>query len=111
MVGHGLCFRPSSNSWNRGVNELNDYQNKLTNFLLEKNDHISYWQAKIWVEFLWYDIEMSLPPNKLSDLQQIRATEKVIREWINQYGMTLHEFVHEHPKYDRFVHVSKKLTH
>lgn len=91
---------------------MNDYQNKLTSLLLEKNENISYWQAKIWVEFLWNDIEMSYePPNRAFDLHRIKITEKTVRQWIEQYGMTLHEFVHNHPKYDRFVYVSKKLLH
>ncbi len=36
---------------------MNMYIEKLTNLLLEKNEMISYIQAKTWVELLWSDFE------------------------------------------------------
>ena len=36
---------------------MNDYHERLTKILLEKNEHITYEQALTWVELLWEDFE------------------------------------------------------
>ena len=36
---------------------MNEYFEKLTKILLQKNDQLSYGQARSWVESLWEDFE------------------------------------------------------
>lgn len=87
-----------------------DYQNRLTTLLLEKNEQISYWQARIWIEILWNDIEMTYP-TRTNDIYRVKTIEKSIRDWIEQYGDVLHEFVHNHPRYEHLFYINKKLLH
>ena len=35
--------------------------------------------------------------------QGIEMTEKVVKQWIQQYGENLHEFVAENPKYKDYL--------
>lgn len=88
---------------------MNDYQKRLTNLLLEKNNYISYWQARTWIKVLWHEIEATYPhPNWY---YQAKAVEKVIREWILQYGDQIHELVDKQPDLKRLFTVDKKLLH
>ena len=36
---------------------MNDYFERLTNKLLEQNEHMSYYEARTWIELLWEDFE------------------------------------------------------
>lgn len=40
---------------------MNTYIEKLTNLLLEKNEMLSYIQAKTWVELLWGILKRPMP--------------------------------------------------
>jgi hypothetical protein len=36
---------------------MNDYYERLAKLLLEKNEMLSYHQARTWVELMWEDFE------------------------------------------------------
>lgn len=81
---------------------MNDYQERLTRLLLDKNDYLSSAQARIWVELLWDDFETTYAKAG-RPYQGIEMTEKVVKQWIQQYGGNLHEFVAENPKYKDYL--------
>jgi hypothetical protein len=89
---------------------MNDYQKKLVNLLLEKNEHISYQQALTWVELLWDDFETT-SAKAGREYQGSEVTEKIVRQWIQQYGGNLHEFVATNPKYKHFLEQDDKKLH
>jgi hypothetical protein len=81
---------------------MNDYQERLTRLLLDKNDFLSSAQARIWVELLWEDFEAT-HAKAGRPYQGIETTERVVKQWIQQYGGNLHEFVAENPKYKDYL--------
>jgi hypothetical protein len=89
---------------------MNDYHERLANLLLEKNEHISHHQALTWVELLWDDFETT-SAKAGREYKGNEMTEKVVRQWIQQYGENLHEFVATNPKYKHFLDPSDKKLH
>lgn len=87
-----------------------DSQRKLVDRLLELNSSISVNQAQIWVELLWEDFE-STYAKAGRKYQGTAVTEKVVSQWIENYGEKLHEFVAENPKYKDFLKDDKKNLH
>ncbi|HWJ78506.1 MAG TPA: YfhJ family protein [Niallia sp.] len=85
-------------------------QKKLVDRLLELNAHISVGQAQVWVELLWEDFE-STYAKAGREYQGEQVTEKVVSQWIENYGGRLHEFVAENPKYKDFLADNKKKLH
>lgn len=89
---------------------MNDYQDRLTKLLLFKNDFLSTAQARVWVELLWDDFETTQAkagrPYQGSDM-----TEKVVKQWIEQYGEKLHEFAANNPKYKDYLIQDKNTLH
>jgi hypothetical protein len=81
---------------------MNDYHESLTNLLLEKNNQLAYNQARTWVELLWEDFETTYAKAGRK-YQGSEMTEKVVRQWIENYGDKLHEFVATNPKYKDFL--------
>ncbi|WP_174732865.1 YfhJ family protein [Mesobacillus harenae] len=86
---------------------MNDYHEKLASLLLEQNEHISYNQARTWVELLWEDFE-STYAKAGREFKGSEMTEKVVRQWIQQYGGQLHEFIAKNPKYKHFLEQDHK---
>lgn len=89
---------------------MNDYHERLASLLLEKNDQISYQQALTWVELLWDDFETT-SAKAGREYKGSEMTEKVVRQWIEQYGGTLHEFVAKNPKYKHYLEQDGKKLH
>lgn len=61
---------------------MNEYFERLTNYLLEKNDSLAYAQARTWVELLWEDFETTYARAGYS-YKGKEMTEKVVRQWID----------------------------
>ncbi|WP_144553032.1 YfhJ family protein [Bacillus sp. X1(2014)] len=85
---------------------MNNYHDELANLLLSKNNQLSYNQARTWVELLWEDFETTYAKAgreyKGSDM-----TERIVKQWIENYGERLHEFVATNPKYKDFLKQEK----
>lgn len=93
-----------------GVIDMNDYQERLTKLLLNKNDFLSYEQARTWIELLWDDFETTYA-RAGREYKGIEMTEKIVRHWIEQYGENLHEFVAQNPKYKDYLIQDKNKLH
>lgn len=89
---------------------MNDYQERLTKLLLDRNDFLSSAQARIWVELLWDDFETTYAKAG-KPYQGNEMTEKVVKQWIEQYGEKLHEFVAQNPKYKDYLVQDKNTLH
>lgn len=89
---------------------MNEYFERLTNELLKKNKSLAYAQARTWVELLWEDFETTYARAGHS-YKGKELTEKVVRQWIEQYGETLHEFRTDHPKYKHLLNRDDYLKH
>ena len=89
---------------------MHEAQKKLVERLLELNSFISVGQAQTWVELLWEDFEATYAKAGRK-YQGEEVTEKVVSQWIENYGEKLHEFVAENPKYKEFLTDDKKKLH
>jgi len=89
---------------------VNDYYEKLTKLLLERNDYLSYHQARTWVELLWDDFETT-QAKAGREYKGKEMTEKIVRQWIENYGEMLHEFAAINPKYKDFLAQDKRTLH
>ncbi|MFJ7746291.1 YfhJ family protein [Peribacillus sp. NPDC097295] len=81
---------------------MNDYHERLTKILLEKNDHITYEQALTWVELLWEDFETTYAKAG-HEYAGEEMTSRVVRTWIDNYGERFHEFIAKNPKYKHLL--------
>lgn len=88
---------------------MNDYHEKLTALLLDKNAHLSYAQARIWVELLWEDFETTHA--KAGAYYGSAMTQRIVKQWIVQYGEKLHEFASENMKYQPYFLKDAYLLH
>ncbi|ADU29238.1 YfhJ family protein [Evansella cellulosilytica] len=88
---------------------MNDYFERLTTQLLEQNNKISYAEARTWIELLWEDFEATYAKAGRK-YQGQEMTEKILSQWINNYGSRLHEVLIEKPKY-RELFEQKKFYH
>ncbi|WP_198520869.1 YfhJ family protein [Alteribacter populi] len=77
---------------------MNDYYERLTNRLLERNEQMSYREARTWIELLWEDFE-STYASAGREYRGKEMTEMVLLQWIKQYGSRLHDVMIENPKY------------
>ncbi|MEC1688721.1 YfhJ family protein [Bacillus mojavensis] len=89
---------------------MNTYIEKLTNLLLEKNDMISYIQAKTWVELLWSDFEATYAKAGHA-YQGEKMTEKIVTQWIENYGGQLHLFQSGREDVNNYLNQSRGLLH
>ncbi|MDP4084783.1 MAG: YfhJ family protein [Bacillota bacterium] len=89
---------------------MNDYQEKLIKYLLDKNDYLSYGEARIWVELLWDDFETTSAKAGREYLGS-EMTEQIVKQWIEQYGKGLHEFANQNPKYKEYFDQGKYTLH
>lgn len=81
---------------------MEQYFETLTNELLTKNPHLSKEKARTWVELLWEDFETTYAKAGRKYRGQA-MTEQVVRQWIQNYGDKLHEFVARNPKYKAYL--------
>lgn len=88
---------------------MKDYFERLTNRLLELNEQMSYAEARTWVELLWEDFETTYAKAGYEYKGQ-EMTEKIVNQWIDQYGSRLHEVLLEKPKYKELFE-QKKFYH
>jgi hypothetical protein len=89
---------------------MNEYSEKLTTLLLSKSEHLSYNQARTWVELLWEDFETTYAKAG-REYRGSEMTEKVVTEWIERYGDKLHEFAARNPKYKHYLEQDKNTLH
>ncbi|MCM3569435.1 YfhJ family protein [Neobacillus mesonae] len=89
---------------------MNDYHERLAKKLLEKNDHLSYYQARTWVELLWEDFETTYA-RAGEEYMGSEMTERIVKQWIENYGDKLHEFTAVNPKYKHFLEQDKYTLH
>ncbi|MDQ0256884.1 hypothetical protein J2S74_004306 [Evansella vedderi] len=87
---------------------MNDYFERLTKLLLEQNDQMSYAEARTWIELLWEDFETTYAKAG-REYKGKEMTEKVLTQWIQQYGPRLHEVLLEKPKYRELFEKKKHL--
>lgn len=78
---------------------MNDFIERLTNRLLGQNDHISYSEARTWIELLWEDFEISVNNDGSVEKHSHKKTEEMFNHWIDRYGPRLHRELLEKPKY------------
>lgn len=87
---------------------MNDIYDRLVKRLLEKNDFLSYHQAKVWIEILWEDFEVTRAKAGF-EYEGKPVTEKIVNKWIDSYGSQLHHF--KNPKYNHLLNTSNYLKH
>jgi hypothetical protein len=85
---------------------MNDYHERLTKMLLDKNNQLSYNQARTWVELLWDDFETTYAKAG-RQYKGSEMAERIVRQWIDNYGDKLHEFVATNPKYKDYFNQDK----
>ncbi|WIL38135.1 YfhJ family protein [Kurthia sp. YJT4] len=71
---------------------------ELAELLQQSNENLSEEKARTWIELLWSDFESTYAQAGYSYKGE-EMTEKMVRQWIESYGSTLHEFVARNPKY------------
>ncbi|MEH7075222.1 YfhJ family protein [Neobacillus drentensis] len=85
---------------------MNSYHDELAKLLLSKNDQLNYNQARTWVELLWEDFESTYAKAGW-EYKGSEMTERIVKQWIENYGDKLHEFVATNPKYKNFLNQDK----
>lgn len=83
---------------------------RLTTMLLDKNDRLSRARARTWVELLWEDFEVTYAKAG-HDYQGKEMTEKVVSQWIENYGSRLHEFAGRYEKYKHLLNDEHDVKH
>ncbi|MBM7553842.1 YfhJ family protein [Thalassobacillus pellis] len=71
---------------------------RLAEKLYHKNDSLTIDEARTWVELLWEDFEVTRAKAG-HDYEGKTMTERIVTQWIDNYGPRLHEFLTENPKY------------
>lgn len=82
---------------------MNDYYERLTAYLLEKNSDLSEAKARTWVELLWEDFETTYAKAGRK-YRGHEMAERIVRSLIDQHGSKLHEFAGKNPKYAHMLH-------
>ncbi|WLR51259.1 YfhJ family protein [Bacillus tianshenii] len=81
---------------------MEEIYEQLTEELLHVNRSLSYEKARTWVEILWEDFESTRAKGGWKYKGQ-EMTERIVRQWIVNYGPRLHEFVATNPKYKHLL--------
>ncbi|MDQ0273613.1 YfhJ family protein [Cytobacillus purgationiresistens] len=89
---------------------MNEYQKKLFERLLEKNDQLSVNQAQTWIELLWEDFEATYAKAG-KEYKGNEMTAKVVSQWVENHGEKLHEFIASNPKYKHLLEQNDKKLH
>lgn len=85
---------------------MNDYHERLAQLLLDKNDQLSYNQARTWVELLWDDFETTYAKAGW-EYKGSKLAERIVKHMIENYGDKLHEFAATNPKYKDLLNQEK----
>ena len=86
------------------------YHDRLARLLMEKNPVLSYDKARTWVELLWDDFETTYA--KAGEKYRGKnMTEKIVTQWIVNYGDKLHQFLATNPKYSHLLNDSDGMIH
>lgn len=81
---------------------MNDYHERLCDYLLAKNNQLTYDEALTWIELLWDDFETT-SAKAGRDYLGSEMTERIVKQWIENYGDRLHDFIATNPKYKDFL--------
>ncbi|OIK14675.1 hypothetical protein BIV60_11035 [Bacillus sp. MUM 116] len=81
---------------------MNEYQEHLTEYLMSKNNQLTYDEARTWIELLSDDFETTAAKAG-RDYLGSEMTERIVRQWIENYGDRLHDFIATNPKYKDFL--------
>ncbi|MED1467144.1 YfhJ family protein [Bacillus salipaludis] len=81
---------------------MNEYHERLIDYLLAKNNQLTYDEAQTWIELLWDDFETT-SAKAGRDYLGSEMTERIVRQWIENYGGRLHDFIATNPKYKDFL--------
>ncbi|WP_223703449.1 YfhJ family protein [Sutcliffiella deserti] len=81
---------------------MDEYFERLTDQLLEKNSSLSYEKARTWVELLWEDFEATYAKAGYS-YKGKELTERMVSDLIDRHGATLHQFLANNPKYKHLL--------
>ncbi|KEZ47513.1 YfhJ family protein [Metabacillus indicus] len=86
------------------------YHDRLARLLMERNPALSYDKARTWVELLWDDFETTYA--KAGEKYRGKnMTEKIVTQWIVNYGDKLHQFLATNPKYSHLLNDSDGMIH
>ncbi|PPA68835.1 YfhJ family protein [Jeotgalibacillus proteolyticus] len=77
---------------------MNNEKEQLAKLLQEKNSSLPYQKALTLVELLWEDFEATYAKAG-HDYKGKELTERVVRQWVQNYGERLHEVAAMNPKY------------
>lgn len=78
---------------------------------MEKNNMLTYDEARTWVELLWSDFETTYAKAGHKYKGQ-ETTERIVKEWIESYGAQLHLFHNKQSKANEHLQgQSKGLLH
>ncbi|WP_100330434.1 YfhJ family protein [Bacillus xiapuensis] len=83
---------------------------RLTKLLLDRNTSLTYARARAWVEHLWEDFEATYAKAGYK-YKGKEMTEKVVRQWIDNYGSRLHEFASRNEKYRHLLADNRDIKH
>ncbi|MDQ6596216.1 hypothetical protein E2K98_20140 [Bacillus salipaludis] len=81
---------------------MNEYHERLIDYLLAKNNQLTYDEAQTWIELLWDDFETT-SAKAGRDYLGSEMTERIVKQWIENYGNRLHDFIATNPKYKDFI--------
>uniref|UniRef100_A0A1S2M6T8 WVELL protein n=2 Tax=Anaerobacillus isosaccharinicus TaxID=1532552 RepID=A0A1S2M6T8_9BACI len=76
---------------------------RLTKMLMEKNNELNYDLARSWVEAIWEDFE-STRAKAGREYEGQAVTERFVTQFIENYGVRIHEFA---SKNEKFKHLLK----
>jgi hypothetical protein len=103
-------FETAIKSLEMGYRKMNEYHQRLADYLLEKNSQLSYDQAITWVELLWEDFETTRAKSGREYMGR-STTERIVKQWIGLYGDKLHDFVAQNPKYKDYLPENPRILH
>ncbi|MCK6255746.1 YfhJ family protein [Fictibacillus sp. KIGAM418] len=83
---------------------MEDRFDRLARNLLDKNQNLTYEEARSWIEGLWEDFE-STRAKAGYEYGGKNKTEEMVVQWITSYGHKLHEYQTMNPK---FKHLKKE---
>ncbi|WP_409291577.1 YfhJ family protein [Peribacillus sp. SCS-37] len=81
---------------------MNSYVEELTGILLEKNPGLEPARARTWIELIWEDFEATYAKAG-HEYRGAEMTYKFVRQFVESYGGSLHEFMAKNPKYKHIL--------